>query len=156
MHQKGLLSLVCIRCKGKCLCPWTARGRGRERKRRGLRQRSQTLSQTALDRTAALIELLSTLWPPMLITGSSQRQVLIAAQHILEDRAGMLKVLESSEVRSPDVRAIIESTYALSRRLKNEADSKDRMVQLVDRIELRDDSVRVTLKIRVPPNHHAK
>jgi hypothetical protein len=92
----------------------------------------------------------------MLITGSSQRQVLIAAQHILEDRAGMLKVLESSEVRSPDVRATIESTYAPSRRLKNEADSKDRMVQLVDRIELRDDSVRVTLKIRVPPNHHAK
>jgi hypothetical protein len=49
----------------------------------------------------------------------------------------------------PDIIAIIESTSALSRRLENEADSKDCMVELVDRIELCDDGVAVTLEIRV-------
>jgi hypothetical protein len=79
-----------------------------------------------------------------------ERAVAIAAQHILSDRAGMLEVLERSEVQAPDVRATIESTSALCRRLENEADTKPCMVELIDRIELRDDGVRVTLKIRVP------
>jgi Protein of unknown function (DUF2924)/Recombinase len=79
-----------------------------------------------------------------------ERAVAIATQHILSDRAGMLEVLERSEVRSADVRAIIESTSALCRRLENQADTKACMVELVDRIELCDDGVRVTLKIRVP------
>ena len=79
-----------------------------------------------------------------------ERAVAIAAHHILSDRAGMLEVLERSEVQSPDVRATIESTSALCRRLENEADTKACMVELIDRIELRDDGVRVTLKIRVP------
>ncbi|MGA7762036.1 MAG: hypothetical protein WCA59_09830 [Candidatus Binataceae bacterium] len=82
-----------------------------------------------------------------------ERAVAIAAQHILSDRAGMLEVLERSEVQSPDVRATIESTSALCRRLENEANTKACMVELIDRIELRDDGVRVTLKIRVPCSH---
>src|SRR6266853_2186337 len=65
-----------------------------------------------------------------------ERVVAIATQHILSDRAGMLEVLERSGLQSPDIRATIESTSALSRRLENEADSKDCMVELVDRIEL--------------------
>ncbi|MFZ1122957.1 MAG: hypothetical protein WAN81_22250 [Candidatus Binataceae bacterium] len=65
----------------------------------------------------------------------------------------MLVVLERSEVQSPDVRATIESTSALCRRLENEANTKACMVELIDRIELRDDGVRVTLKIRVPCSH---
>ena len=59
-------------------------------------------------------------------------------------------MLERSGLQSPDISAAIESTFALSRRLENEADSKDCMVELVDRIELCDDGVRVTLRIRVP------
>jgi hypothetical protein len=59
-------------------------------------------------------------------------------------------MLERSGLQSPDISAAIESTFALSRRLENEADSKDSMVELVDRIELCDDGLRVTLRIRVP------
>jgi hypothetical protein len=66
------------------------------------------------------------------------------------NRAGMLEVLERSELQSPDVRATLESTSALRRRLENEADTTACMVELIDRIELRDDGIRVTLKIRVP------
>jgi len=75
--------------------------------------------------------------------------VAIATRHILSDRAGMLEVLEWSWLQSLDIIAIIESTSALSRRLENEANSKDCMVEFVDRIELCDDGVAVTLKIRV-------
>jgi len=60
-----------------------------------------------------------------------ERAVAIATQHILSDRAGMLEILERSGLQSPDVRATIESTSALSSRLENEADSKDCMVELV-------------------------
>ena len=59
-------------------------------------------------------------------------------------------MLAWSGLQSPDVRTTIESTSAFSRRLENEADSRDCLVELVDRIELCDDGVRVTLKIRVP------
>jgi site-specific DNA recombinase len=79
-----------------------------------------------------------------------ERAVAIATQHILRDRAGMLEMLERSGLQSPDVRTTIESTSAFSRRLENEADSRDCMVELVDRIELCNDGVRATLKIRVP------
>ncbi|MGA8058528.1 MAG: recombinase family protein, partial [Candidatus Binataceae bacterium] len=79
-----------------------------------------------------------------------ERAVAIAAQHILGDRAGLLEELERSEVQSADIRATIESISALCRRLENEANTKACMVELIDRIELRDDGVRVTLKIRVP------
>ena len=59
-------------------------------------------------------------------------------------------MLERSGLQSPDVRTTIESTSAFSRRLENEADSRDCLVELVDRIELCDDGVRVILKIPVP------
>src|SRR6202022_672701 len=72
-----------------------------------------------------------------------ERAVAIATRHILSDRAGMLEVLERSGLQSPDVRATIESISALCCRLENEADSKGRMVELVDRIELCDDGLRV-------------
>ena len=48
----------------------------------------------------------------------------IATQHILSDRAGMLEVLERSGLQSPDIRATLESTSALCRRLENEADAR--------------------------------
>ena len=79
-----------------------------------------------------------------------ERAVAIATQHVLSDRAGMLETLERSGLQSPDIRTTIESTSAFSRRLENEADSRDCLVELLDRIELCDDGVRVTLKIRVP------
>ena len=47
----------------------------------------------------------------------------IAAQHILSDRAGMLGVLERSQLQSPDIRGTLESASAFCRRLQNEADA---------------------------------
>jgi site-specific DNA recombinase len=82
-----------------------------------------------------------------------ERAAAIAAQHILSDRAAMLEALEKSEIESPDVRATLASTWDLSRRLKDEPDARACMDELIDRVELREDGLRVTLKIQVPCSH---
>ncbi|HUO03638.1 MAG TPA: recombinase family protein, partial [Candidatus Binataceae bacterium] len=79
-----------------------------------------------------------------------ERAVAAAACHILGDRPGMLAALEQSDIESPDPRAAVESTSALCRRLENAADARDCMAELVDRVELREDGIRVILKIQIP------
>jgi hypothetical protein len=79
--------------------------------------------------------------------------VAIAAQHLLSDRAELLEVLERSQLKSPDVRGTLDATSALCRRLQNEAEARACMAELIDRIELHGDGIRVTLKIPVPCSH---
>ena len=79
-----------------------------------------------------------------------ERAVAIAARHILIDRASLLETLEKSEIDSPDIRATLESTSNLLRRLQNEADATAGLVEVIDRAELRDDGISVTLRIQVP------
>ena len=79
-----------------------------------------------------------------------ERAVANAARQILNDRAGMLVALENSEIESPDVRATVESTSALCRRLEDATEARACMAELIDRVELREDGIRVTLKIEVP------
>ena len=82
-----------------------------------------------------------------------ERAVAIAAQQILSDRAGMLGVLERSQLQSPDLRGTLDATSAWCRRLQNEAEATACMAELIDRIELHDDGIRVALKIQVPCSH---
>ena len=79
-----------------------------------------------------------------------ERAVTIAARHILSDRAGLLEALEKSGIDSPDVRATLESGSNLFQRLQHEADATACLVEVVDRAELRDDGISVTLRIQVP------
>jgi site-specific DNA recombinase len=76
--------------------------------------------------------------------------VAIAAQHILSDRAGMLEVIEHSQLKSPDIRATLDSSIVLCRRLQGEADARTCMAEIIERIELCDDGIRVALKLTVP------
>ncbi len=78
-----------------------------------------------------------------------ERAVAIAAQHILSDRAGMLEVIEHSQLKSPDIRATLDSSIIYCRRLQDEADARTCMAEIIDRIELCDDGIRVTLKLTV-------
>jgi site-specific DNA recombinase len=79
-----------------------------------------------------------------------ERAVAIAGRQILSDRAGLLEALETAEIDSPDVRATLESAAALFRRLENEGDAAACMVELIERVELRDDGISVAMKIQVP------
>ena len=79
-----------------------------------------------------------------------ERAVGIATRHILSHRAGLLEALEKSGLESPDVRATLESASNFVRRFQDEADSTASLVEIVSRVELRDDGIAVTLGIEVP------
>jgi site-specific DNA recombinase len=79
-----------------------------------------------------------------------ERAVTIAARHMLSDRAGLLEALEQSAIDSPDARATLESTSNLLRQLQSEAEATACLVAVIDRAELRDDGISVTLGIQVP------
>jgi len=75
--------------------------------------------------------------------------VAIAARHILSDRAGLLEALEKSGIDSPDLRATLGSASNFSRRLQNEADAAPSLVEIISKVEMRDDGITVTLRIEV-------
>ena len=79
-----------------------------------------------------------------------ERAVAIAGRQILNDRTKLLEALEKSGIDSPDVRGTLESTSMLSRRMENQTDVAACMVELIDRVELREDGISVTLNIQVP------
>jgi len=79
-----------------------------------------------------------------------ERAVTIAARQMLRDRAGLVEALEKSGIDSPDVRATLESTSNLLRQLQIEADSMACLADVIDRVDLRDDGISVTLRIPVP------
>jgi site-specific DNA recombinase len=79
-----------------------------------------------------------------------ERAAAIAARQILNDRAGLLGELQKSGIESPDLRATLEVTAAFCRRLENAAEVSACIAELVDRVELRDDGIAVTVKIQVP------
>src|SRR6185437_10500315 len=78
-----------------------------------------------------------------------ERAVAIAAQRILSDRAGMLEVIEHSQLKSPDIRATLDASMVFCRRLQDEAEARTCMAEIIDRIELCDDGIRATLKLTV-------
>jgi len=82
-----------------------------------------------------------------------ERTVTIVARHMLSDRAGLLEALEKSGIDSPDVKATLESTSNLLQQLPIEADSMACLTEVIDRVELRDDGISVTLRIQVPCSH---
>jgi site-specific DNA recombinase len=79
-----------------------------------------------------------------------ERAVSSAARNTLNDPAGVLEALEKSGIDSPDVRSTLASTADHYRQLENQPDAAACMVKLIDRVELRDDGISVTLKVRVP------
>ena len=79
-----------------------------------------------------------------------ERAAAISARQILNNRVGLLEALEKSEIDSPDARATLKSTSALSHRLENAAEVSACIAEIVDRVDLHNDAIAVTIKIQVP------
>jgi DNA invertase Pin-like site-specific DNA recombinase len=79
-----------------------------------------------------------------------EHAVATAARQILSDRAELFDALEKSGIETPDTRATLASSAALSLRLSKNADARACLVELIDRVELRDDGIAVTLGVQVP------
>jgi site-specific DNA recombinase len=79
-----------------------------------------------------------------------ERAVAIGVRHILNDRAGLLKALESSDIEAPDPTAALEWVSSLLLCLQNDSDAVACLTELIDRVELRGDGVALTVKIPIP------
>jgi DNA invertase Pin-like site-specific DNA recombinase len=82
-----------------------------------------------------------------------ERAVAIAAQQILSDHAAMLEVIEHSQLTAPDIRGTLDSASTLCRRLQHETGARTCLAESIDRVELCDDGIRVTLKLTVSCSH---
>ena len=58
-------------------------------------------------------------------------------------------MIERSQLKAPDIRATLDSSIVFCRRLQDEADARTYMAEIIDRIELCDDGIRVSLKLTV-------
>ncbi|MDO8432066.1 MAG: recombinase family protein [Candidatus Binatus sp.] len=79
-----------------------------------------------------------------------ERAVAIAARSILDDRPGLLEALEKSEIQSPDVRPMPEAAMDYGRRLTAQIDVAACLTDLVERVELLEQGIRVSIKLPVP------
>ena len=62
----------------------------------------------------------------------------------------MLEVIERSQLKSPDIRPTLNSSMVLCRQLQDEADARTCLAEIIERIELCDDGIRVALKLTAP------
>jgi len=69
---------------------------------------------------------------------------------MLNDRVVLLEALEKSRIDSPDSRATLEAVSNLVRRPQGQHDTAACLVEIINRVQLRDDSTLVTLGIQVP------
>jgi hypothetical protein len=76
-----------------------------------------------------------------------ERAMAIAARAILDDRPGLLETLEKSEIDSPDVRAMLEAAADYSPRLTAQIDMEACLTDLVERVELLEHGIRVSIKL---------
>lgn len=79
-----------------------------------------------------------------------ERAAATAARQVLGDRPGLLEALEKADIESPDTRATFEASAALAERLAKGAEAAPCLVELIERVELRDDGISVTLNLQVP------
>ncbi len=79
-----------------------------------------------------------------------ERAVAIVARSILDDRPDLLEALEKSEIESPDVRATLEAAADYGRRLVAEIDVEACLTDLVERVELLEQGIQVSIKLPVP------
>jgi hypothetical protein len=85
-----------------------------------------------------------------------ERAVAIAARAILDDRPGVIEALEKSGIESPDVRATLETAADYGRRLKASIDVAACLTDLIERVELLEQGIRVSIKLPIPSVGHAE
>jgi hypothetical protein len=67
--------------------------------------------------------------------------------------ADVLEVIEGSQLQAPDIWGTFDSSSVFCLRLQDQVDARSCMSEIIDRIELCDDGIRVTLKLTVSCSH---
>jgi hypothetical protein len=79
-----------------------------------------------------------------------ERAVIGAARGILDDKQAVLAELQKSGIELSNISQIFGITAAWSERLLAEAQSASALVEVVERVELTEEGIRIVLKIPVP------
>jgi site-specific DNA recombinase len=66
---------------------------------------------------------------------------------ILDDRAGIIGEIERPDWSRAQIKSILEIAMSISERLRSESSATEALAFAVDRIELRDDSIRLCIKL---------
>jgi hypothetical protein len=70
----------------------------------------------------------------------------------LDDRPVVLAALQESAIETPDIREVFRLASELSRRLSSETERAAALIEIVEKVHLANDSVRVRFNIPLPKN----
>src|SRR5208282_5429990 len=76
----------------------------------------------------------------------TESSVFSSVRKILEDRTAILEAIQSAEVAPRRIPSIFETVTAFSRKQESGADPSNRIAQLVDRVELRQDGIQLSIR----------
>ena len=79
-----------------------------------------------------------------------ESSVISSVRKILEDRTAILEAIQSAEVAPRRIPSIFETVTALSRKQESGADPSNRIARLVDRVDLRQDGIRLSITFPLP------
>jgi site-specific DNA recombinase len=78
-----------------------------------------------------------------------ERRVATAAKMILDERTAILADAEQSDSDASQIKSILDAASAWSSRLRSEAEAVEALGLLVDRVELRQDGIRLSIKLPI-------
>ena len=78
-----------------------------------------------------------------------ERSVATAARMVLDDRTAVVADIEQSDSDASQTKSILNAASAWSSRLRSETEAADALGLLVDRVELRQDGIRVSIKLPI-------
>jgi site-specific DNA recombinase len=80
-----------------------------------------------------------------------ERRVAAAASMMLKDRAGIAVEVERLDCDASDVKSIFEATSAWSERLGSEAEAAESLRLLVERVELAEGGIKISIQLPIGP-----
>jgi site-specific DNA recombinase len=78
-----------------------------------------------------------------------ERSIATAARMILDEHTAMVADIEQRDLDAGQIKSILDAASAWSSRLRSEAEAVDALKLLVDRVELRQDGIQLSIKLPV-------
>ena len=78
-----------------------------------------------------------------------ERAVIGAARGILDDKPVILAAIQTSAIDAPDMNHIFATTSDWSKRLLTETETAAAVVEVIERVQLTEDGIRVVLRIPI-------
>jgi site-specific DNA recombinase len=81
-----------------------------------------------------------------------ERSVAACVKSILDDRAGIVAEIDLTDWSTAQIRSMLDVAKSFSERLRSESLAAEALALVVDRVELRDDGIRLCIELPVEPS----